>query len=193
METHEPNSAPPHRPLLYLLSVVLLAVMIVALLALAWAIGARLWKPSPPAPTSAPAPDQADSGPIQVGSWTRQPLAAAGVTAVEEDPADIAPPEGARRLVAIRREIADSVSIEASYAWSGPPVAAVEHYRQAFARIGLAPQNDSSGPFGGRVLEWTGPGLRAVVVLPKPSSGGTIERIMVTSLRPRPATAPAGG
>lgn len=111
------------------------------------------------------------------------PLAAAGLEALEGEPGGIAPPSEAQRTLAFQRRSDDGIQQHASYVSPGTPDEAASHYSKAFAAAGLVVLDDSMDEQHSRVIVARGGDLRIIVVL---RAEGSQAKITLTAVRSSP-------
>lgn len=107
------------------------------------------------------------------------PLAAAGLGALDGDPGGLAPPDGARIGVAFQTSTAQGIQQQAGYRWAGDIAAAAEHYRRQLAGNGFDLVDESrSGPENLRLLA-TRNQDNAIVILRKDAPADKMVNIIV--------------
>ena len=113
------------------------------------------WRRSPN--SIGPEAPEPERGP---GEMTDNPLAGVAMKSLDEDPDQIAPPNGAKRRSAFVRRAKGEVEMMARYVWSGSPDQAEEYYRKYLAERGMtfqgrriiAPPEPSTRPVSARTV-----------------------------------------
>jgi hypothetical protein len=120
-----------------------------------------------PGPTSQP-----EWQPSDPAEMLTAPLAAVGLVAMAGDPADVPPPQGARRLSAFQRTVTGQTEQQARYEYAGRVADAAEHYRKALEKQGFELLRDGPDATGRRMLIFHADRAHATVALRKASQNG---------------------
>ena len=86
--------------------------------------------------------EPADEGYSSLGELFSDPLEAEGIETLDRDPADLPPPAGARRILAVRFTRSGYVTEQASYDVPGSPDEVLGHYENAMGQVNLKPTGE---------------------------------------------------
>lgn len=127
------------------------------------------------------------SGPADAGGpLPTQPSLGANMTELEGDPADIAPPAGAKPLAGYEQTSPGQVQQQREYLWQGDLKAANEYYLKTLAAAGFQlvaqPTSRNAPPPEDRIVQnFTRDLMHMILVLRKEGSEGKMVRILIVT------------